>query len=42
LTVARRGIEAGAAVRVTPALYTTRPELDKFVAALRLESRAFS
>jgi selenocysteine lyase/cysteine desulfurase len=41
LTVARRGIEAGAAVRVTPALYTTRPELDKFVAALRLESPAF-
>lgn len=31
LTVARRGIAAGAAVRVTPALYTRQAELDRFV-----------
>lgn len=42
LTVARRGIAAGAAVRVTPALYTTRDELDRFVDALRRESRGFA
>jgi selenocysteine lyase/cysteine desulfurase len=42
LTVARRGIAAGAAVRVTPALYTTHDELDRFVEALRRESRGFA
>jgi selenocysteine lyase/cysteine desulfurase len=41
LTVARRGIAGGSAVRVTPALYNTHAELDRFVAALRLESPAF-
>jgi selenocysteine lyase/cysteine desulfurase len=39
LTVARRGIAGGAAIRVTPALYTTQAELDRFVQALRYESR---
>lgn len=42
MTVARRGIAAGAAVRVAPALQTTHAELDRFVEALRLESKAFS
>lgn len=42
LTVARRGITGGAAIRVTPTLYNTREELDRFVAALRVESPAFS
>lgn len=42
LTVARRGIAAGAAVRVTPALYTTHAELDCFVEALRLEGRTLA
>lgn len=42
MTVARRGIAAGAAVRVTPALHTTRAELDRFVEALRLESKGFA
>jgi selenocysteine lyase/cysteine desulfurase len=41
LTVARRGIAAGAAVRVTPALYTTHAELDRFIDALRTERRGF-
>ncbi|MEQ1731588.1 MAG: hypothetical protein ABL982_24720, partial [Vicinamibacterales bacterium] len=41
LTVARRGITAGSAVRVTPTLYNTREELDRFVGALRVESPAF-
>jgi selenocysteine lyase/cysteine desulfurase len=34
LTVARKGIAKGAAVRVTPALYNTTAELDQLVAAL--------
>lgn len=42
LTVARRGITGGSAVRVTPTLYNTHEELDRFVAALRVESPAFS
>jgi selenocysteine lyase/cysteine desulfurase len=42
LTVARRGIAAGSAVRVTPTLYNTREELDRLVAALRVESPAFA
>ena len=41
LTVARRGIAKGSAVRVTPALYNTHAELDRLVSALRAESRAF-
>jgi selenocysteine lyase/cysteine desulfurase len=41
LTVARRGIEKGAAVRVTPTLYNTHEELDRLVAALRAESASF-
>lgn len=41
LTVARRGIANGAAVRVTPALYNTTEELDRLVAALRAESGGF-
>ena len=41
LTVARRGIDQGAVVRVTPTLYNTTAELDRLVAALRLESGAF-
>jgi selenocysteine lyase/cysteine desulfurase len=41
LTVARRGIAKGAAVRVTPTLYNTTAELDRLVAALRAESGAF-
>ena len=41
LTVARRGIAKGSAVRITPALYNTHAELDRLVAALRIESRAF-
>jgi isopenicillin-N epimerase len=35
LTVARRGIAKGDAVRVTPALYSTERDLDRFVTALR-------
>lgn len=42
LTVARRGIAGGAAVRVTPTLYNTREELDRLVSALRAESGAFA
>ncbi len=42
LTVARRGIAGGAAVRVTPTLYNTREELDRFIAALRAEAPAFA
>ncbi len=41
LTVARRGLDRGAAVRVTPTLYNTTAELDRLVAALRTESAAF-
>lgn len=41
LTVARRGIAAGAAVRVTPTLYNTHEELDRLVGALRAESASF-
>ena len=41
LTVARRGIENGSAVRVTPTLYNTHAELDRLVTALRAESSAF-
>lgn len=42
LTVARRGIAGGAAIRVTPTLYNTHEELDRLVAALRVESAAFA
>lgn len=42
LTVARRGIAGGAAVRVTPTLYNTRAELDRLVRALHAESRDFT
>ena len=42
LTVARRGIERGSAVRVTPALYNTREELDRLVNGLRWEAGEFS
>lgn len=41
LTVARRGIANGSAVRVTPTLYNTHAELDRLVAALRSESSGF-
>jgi selenocysteine lyase/cysteine desulfurase len=41
LTVARRGIARGSAVRVTPTLYNTAAELDRLVRALRVESAAF-
>ena len=41
LTVARRGIDRGAVVRVTPTLYNTTAELDRLVGALRVESHAF-
>lgn len=41
LTVARRGITNGSAVRVTPTLYNTHAELDRLVSALRTESGAF-
>lgn len=39
LTVARKGITQGAAVRVTPALYNTTAELDRLVAAIKQEYR---
>ena len=39
LTVARKGITRGAAVRVTPALYNTTTELDQLVAAIKQEHR---
>ena len=39
LTVARKGITQGAAVRVTPALYNTAAEVDKLVLAIQQESR---
>ncbi len=42
VTVARKGIARGAAIRVTPALYNTTAELDRFVAAVRAEYRLFS
>lgn len=41
LTVARRGLDKGAVVRVTPTLYNTTAELDRLVRALRAESAAF-
>lgn len=41
LTVARRGMAAGAAIRVTPALYNTTAELDRFINALRAEHKDF-
>jgi selenocysteine lyase/cysteine desulfurase len=41
LTVARKGIANGAAVRVTPALYNTTAELDQLVAALRVIQGSF-
>ena len=41
LTVARRGLDRGAVVRVTPTLYNTPAELDRLVTALRAESGAF-
>ena len=42
LTVARKGIAKGAAVRVTPALYNKTAELDRFVVAIRNEHKIFS
>jgi len=39
LTVARKGITQGAAVRVTPALYNTNAELDRLVVAIKREYR---
>lgn len=39
LTVARKGITKGAAVRVTPALYNTDAELDRLVIAIKQEYR---
>lgn len=42
MTVARKGIAKGAAVRVTPALYNTTADLDALVAALRKEHRMFA
>ena len=42
LTVARGGIAKGAAVRVTPALYTSTAELDKLVSALHAEQNLFA
>ncbi|AXK35036.1 aminotransferase class V-fold PLP-dependent enzyme [Streptomyces armeniacus] len=41
LTVARKGIARGSAVRVTPTLYNTRAELDRLVKALHKEAAAF-
>ena len=41
LTVARKGITNGAAVRVTPALYNTTAELDRLVAAIKQEHGLF-
>jgi len=37
LTVARKGITNGAAVRVTPALYNTTSEIDRLVSAIKEE-----
>jgi len=42
LTVARKGITKGAAVRVTPALYNTTAELDGLVVAIKEECRLFA
>jgi selenocysteine lyase/cysteine desulfurase len=39
LTVARKGIARGAAVRVTPGLYNTNAELGRLVAAIKQEYR---
>ena len=39
LTVARKGITQGAAVRVTPALYNTTAEVDRLVSAIQQEHR---
>ncbi|MFN2444692.1 MAG: aminotransferase class V-fold PLP-dependent enzyme [Vicinamibacterales bacterium] len=41
LTVARRGIAKGSAVRVTPTLYNTHAELDRLVNALQTASESF-
>jgi selenocysteine lyase/cysteine desulfurase len=41
LTVARKGITNGAAVRVTPALYNTTAELDQLVVALHAIRNTF-
>lgn len=41
VTVARKGIAKGAAVRVTPALYNTEGEVDKLVAAVKAERGMF-
>lgn len=38
LVVAKRGLASGPAMRVTPALFTTRAELDRLVAAVARES----
>ena len=42
LTVARKGIANGAAVRVTPALYNTDADLQQLVDALRREHKMFA
>jgi selenocysteine lyase/cysteine desulfurase len=42
LTVARKGIAKGAAVRVTPGLYNTTAEMDLLVAALKQEHGIFA
>jgi hypothetical protein len=34
MTVARRGLDAGFAIRVTPALFNTTEELDRLVAGI--------
>lgn len=39
--VARRGLDQGAVVRVTPTLYYTTAELKRLVTAPRAESAAF-
>ena len=41
MTVARKGITQGAAVRVTPALYNTTADLDRFVEAIKREHKMF-
>ena len=42
LTVARKGIAKGAAIRVTPALYNRTADLDVLVSAIRKEHRLFA
>jgi selenocysteine lyase/cysteine desulfurase len=39
LVVAKRGLQSGPAMRVTPALFTTVSELDRLVTAIREEAR---